>query len=142
MQELAEAEILVVDVAPLVINNITLHNILATIASCSPVLVGGLLSRITKTSRVFLDRIHRYNGSRYFSAHPTMGLKEYLTLLRRKLENSTPTSGRQKAISDIFTGMRLAHSVGATSCGATTRHWLISTMPVRPICPRSLDAAY
>lgn len=46
----------------------------------------------------FLGRIHRHNGSRCFSARPTMGLEEYLTQPRRELENSTLISGRQKAM--------------------------------------------
>ncbi|WP_308822720.1 serine/threonine protein kinase [Sodalis praecaptivus] len=99
-QELAEAEIPVV--APLVIINATLHNQLgyhfALFAS-----VGGRAFEQDNEDQLewvgrFLGRIHRHNGSRCFSARPTMGLEEYLTLPRRELENSTLISGRQKAM--------------------------------------------
>ncbi|AHF79040.1 Serine/threonine protein kinase [Sodalis praecaptivus] len=99
-QELAQAEIPVV--APLVINNATLHNHLGYYFALFPS-VGGRAFEQDNEDQLewvgrFLGRIHRHNGSRCFSARPTMGLEEYLTLPRRELENSTLISGRQKAM--------------------------------------------
>lgn len=97
-QELAQAEIPVV--APLVISNATLHNHLGYYFALFPS-VGGRAFEQDNEDQLewvgrFLGRIHRHNGSRCFSARPTMGLEEYLTLPRRELENSTLISGRQK----------------------------------------------
>ncbi|BAE75512.1 conserved hypothetical protein [Sodalis glossinidius str. 'morsitans'] len=98
--ELAAAEIPVV--APLVIHNATLHHYLGYYFALFPS-VGGRAFEQDNDDQLewvgrFLGRIHRHNGSRCFSARPTMGLEEYLTHPRRELENSTLIAGRQKAM--------------------------------------------